>query len=218
MKRLSIIVLACCLLLLIGVYSTGSITKTMLIPMEMALAEEKNDAADTVTLEYTKTVKDLAREILMEAGKPYSEAQLKEIPNILNAKARYFWGNDLNDYELLLDVFTEDGFEAYWSGYPGATTAVDQIEAVKASIGQGDMVPMHFGHNQVVYFIDDTHCRLLTRMNDYHTYTDNGETYAGYGMYVDDLVKCDDGVWRIQVLRLDYGVLINTLRSQRTTQ
>lgn len=168
-----------------------------------------------MTLHYCEETRKLAHELLMQAGKPYTAAQIQEIPCILNAKSRYFWGNDLNDYDLLRDVFTPEGFQAYWSGKPGANSVEAQVDSVRFTIGQGDMVPMHFGHNQIVQFLDSTHARLLTRMNDYHTYTDNGENYAGYGMYVDDLLKCDDGVWRIQTLRLDYGVLLGSLRSMR---
>ena len=56
--------------------------------------------------------------------------------------------------------------------------------------------------------------QLLTKMHDYHTYKDNGDTYSGYGLYVDDLVKCADGRWRIKTLRLTYRVLDGKLRQQ----
>ena len=46
----------------------------------------------------------------------------------------------------------------------------------------------------------------------HHTYKDNGDTYSGYGLYVDDLVKCDDDRWRIKTLRLTYRVLEGQLR------
>ena len=52
------------------------------------------------------------------------------------------------------------------------------------------------------------------KMHDYHTYKDNGDIYSGYGLYVDDLVKCDDGRWRIKTLRLTYRVLEGQLRQQ----
>ena len=58
----------------------------------------------------------------------------------------------------------------------------------------------------------DTHAQLVTRMNDYHTYVADDYNYAGFGLYVDDLVKCEDGKWRIQTLRLDYGVVLGSLR------
>ena len=74
------------------------------------------------------------------------------------------------------------------------------------------MVPLHFGHNQIVMFTGENSAQLLTRMRDFHTYIDNGECYEGYGFYVDDLIKCDDGKWRIQKLRLQYRVINGQLR------
>ena len=167
-----------------------------------------------MTLEYTKEMTQMAHEILAEGAKPYTDEQLKEIPRIINTKSRYFLAVDLNDYEILRDVFTEEegGFSTAWNGRPGAQLIDAQIAAAQSTTGKGDMVPLHFAHNQVVRFIDDTHAQLLTRMHDYHTYKDNGDTYSGYGFYVDDLLKCADGVWRIKALRLDYGVLLGALR------
>ena len=167
-----------------------------------------------MTLEYTKEMTQMAHEILAEGAKPYTDEQLKEIPRIINTKSRYFLAVDLNDYEILRDVFTEEegGFSTAWNGRPGAQSIDAQNAAAQSTTGKGDMVPLHFAHNQVVRFIDDTHAQLLTRMHDYHTYKDNGDTYSGYGFYVDDLLKCADGVWRIKALRLDYGVLLGALR------
>ena len=85
-----------------------------------------------MTIPYSEETKTLATEILRSAGKPYTPEQVLEIPQILNAKSRYFWGNDLNDYELLKDTFTEKAFQAYWNGYPGATNADDQIASISA--------------------------------------------------------------------------------------
>lgn len=167
-----------------------------------------------MTLEYTPKMTQMAHEILVEGAKPYTDEQLKEIPRIINTKSRYFLAVDLNDYEILRDVFTEEegGFSATWNGQLGAQSIEAQIAAAQATTGKGDMVPLHFAHNQVVRFVDDTHAQLLTRMHDYHTYKDNGDTYSGYGFYVDDLLRCRDGVWRIKALRLDYGVLLGALR------
>lgn len=87
-----------------------------------------------MTLNYSSEVTRLAHEILMEAGKPYTEEQLKEIPRILNVKSRYFWGNDLSDYEVLRDVFTEEGengFRTFWNGHPGSAS----IETLRLDYG-----------------------------------------------------------------------------------
>ena len=167
-----------------------------------------------MTLEYTKEMTQMAHEILAEGAKPYTDEQLKEIPRIINTKSRYFLAVDLNDYEILRDVFTEEegGFSTAWNGRPGAQSIEAQIASSKATTDKSAMVPLHFAHNQIVRFIDDTHAQLLTRMHDYHTYKDNGDTYSGYGFYVDDMLKCEDGVWRISALRLDYGVLLGSLR------
>lgn len=173
-----------------------------------------------VAIPYPEQMKEMANKILMAAAKPYTEAQMKEIPAILNCKHRYFWGNDLNDWEVLRDVFTaegEGGFKAYWTGGGGGPIDIEkQIGSVMWSIGpQEGMVPTHYGHNQVVYFIDDTHCQLLTRMQDRHVYLDDGEVYGGWGMYIDDLLKCADGVWRIETIRLEYGQMEGQLRCVR---
>lgn len=167
-----------------------------------------------MTKEYTKELVKLANEILMNS-QSYTEEQLKEIPLIINAKSRYFWGNDLNDWEALRDSITDEapgGFKSTWNEYVGPASVEEMMASVKKSVGQGDMVPLHFAHNQVVRFLDDTHAQLLTRMQDYHTYKDNGDHYIGYGVYVDDVMKCADGVWRISYIRLDKGLEFGALR------
>ena len=44
-----------------------------------------------MTIDADKNIRKLARRIIEDAGLPYTEAQLKEIPAILAAKSRYFW-------------------------------------------------------------------------------------------------------------------------------
>ena len=173
-----------------------------------------------ITIPYDATTLAMAKEIIAHA-QTYTEAQLKEIPSILETKSRYFWGNDLQDYEALSDVFTDEGpngFQVSMGAGEQSLSIAEQVGRVQWCIGpQEDVVPMHFGHNQIVRFIDDTHAQLLTRMNDRHTYMDNGEIYAGWGLYVDDMLKCKDGVWRISYVRLTYGVMENQLRAVKAT-
>lgn len=170
---------------------------------------------NNITIPYDEATVALAKEVCRDT-KPYTPAQLAEIPAILACKARYFWGNDLNDWDILRYAFTEEAPEGFRvsMGAGEKTLSIDeQLGLVQWSIGpQEEMVPMHFGHNQIVQFLDDTHCRVLTRMNDRHTYKDNGEIYAGWGLYVDDMMKCKDGVWRISYVRLTYGVMYDQLR------
>ena len=166
-----------------------------------------------MTLEADVQIKELAREIIAGAGMPYTPEQLAEIPSILAAKSRYFWCIDNQEFDIMLDCFVEEGFQTFWSGRPGNKDRNKQVEQNRRTCGF-DMVPMYFGYNQIVRFTGPDSVQLLTKMHDYHTYKDNGDTYSGYGLYVDDLVKCADGRWRIKTLRLTYRVLDGKLRQQ----
>ena len=158
----------------------------------VSASAEMPETTQMTAIPYSEEFKKMAHEILLSAGNSYTDDQLKEIPRILNTKSRYFWGNDLNDWDVLKDVFTEEGineFQAFWTGGQGGKISIDdQIGSVMWSIGPDEnVVPTHYGHNQIVRFIDDTHAQLMTRMQDHHVYMDNGEVYAGYGMYIDDI-------------------------------
>ncbi len=184
-------------------------------------SQTPGEAAQRVSFPYAPQILALAKEII---SKPqmYTEAQVKEIPDILNVKHRYFWGTDLQDYDMLRELYTDEGpggFHVDWGTGEMAVSIEAQIQSQIDTTGpEQDMVPMHFGHNQIVHFIDDTHAQILTRMNDRHTYHDNGEVYAGWGLYVDDVLKCKDGVWRLSCVRLAYAVMENQLRPMKQQQ
>ena len=144
-----------------------------------------------MTIDDFKDAKEMVRDILRNCGKPYTAQQLAEIPVIMNVKNKYFWCVDHQEWDLMADVFVEQN----------------------KSVCNESMVPMHMGHNMIVQFLDDTHARLLTKLNDYHTYRDDDSTYEGFGYYVDDLEKGGDGIWRIKTLRLTYRVLLGALRN-----
>ena len=164
-----------------------------------------------MTVDPDKKITQLAHEIIAGAGLPYTAAQLAEIPAILAAKSRYFWCIDNQEFDMMADVFTAEGFRTFWGCRPGHKDRFAQVEQNRKTCGF-DMVPMHFGYNQIVRFTGERSAQLLTKMHDYHTYKDNGDTYSGYGLYVDDLVKCDDERWRIKTLRLTYRLLDGNLR------
>lgn len=166
-----------------------------------------------MTMDADLQIIELSRKIIEAAALPYTPEQLAEIPAILAAKSRYFWCIDNQLFDLMPDVFTEEGFETFWSGRPGHKNREKQVAQNRRTCGD-DMVPLHFGHNQIVHFTGPRSAQLLTRMHDFHTYKDNGDTYSGYGLYVDDLVKCDDDRWRIKTLRLTYRVMDGKLRNQ----
>ena len=149
-----------------------------------------------MTIDADKNIRKLARRIIEDAGLPYTEAQLKEIPAILAAKSRYFWCIDNQEFDLMPYVFTEEGFQTFWGGRPGFKDRLAQVEQNRNTCGEDS-------------------CQLLTKMHDYHTYKDNGQTYSGFGLYVDDLVKCPDGRWWIKTLRLSYRLLDGELRRNK---
>ena len=165
-----------------------------------------------MTLDPDHKIRELSREIIQNAGLPYTQEQLAEIPAVIAAKNRYFWCIDNQEFDIMPDVFTPEGFRTFWSGRAGLKDRDRQVAQNRRTCGE-DMVPNHFGYNQIVQFTGENTARLLTKMHDYHVYKDNGETYSGYGLYVDDLVKCPDGRWRIKTLRLTYRILDGKLRN-----
>lgn len=104
-----------------------------------------------MTIDADRKIKELARAIIADAGLPYTPEQLAEIPAILAAKNRYFWCIDNQEFDLMPDVFTETGFRTFWSGRPGFRDRDAQVAQNRSTCGD-DMVPMHFGYNQIVHF------------------------------------------------------------------
>ena len=76
----------------------------------------KND----ITIPAQPELLEMAKKILMFAGSPYTPQQLAEIPAILAVKAKYFFGTDQPDTDVLMDGFTKEGFSAWWSGHRDA--------------------------------------------------------------------------------------------------
>lgn len=164
-----------------------------------------------MTMDLNPEIAQLSREIILDSVKPYTQEQLAELPLILNAKNRYFWCIDNHERELLADVFTKEGFTTYWNGQPGLTDGGMQAEQ-NSNVCNDTMVPMHMGHNMIVRFTGEKSAQLLTKLNDCHTYKEDNSVYEGFAIYVDDLIKCDDGVWRIKTLRLTYRVINGQLK------
>ncbi|MEG1790254.1 MAG: nuclear transport factor 2 family protein [Oscillospiraceae bacterium] len=154
----------------------------------------------------------LAKEVLVSAGKGYTPEQLAEIPNIMDTKYKYWWCVDLQMWDIMPEVFVEP-FEFYSNGHKvDVTCGQDQVDR-SGRVCNDTMVPTHMGHNPIIQFTGEKTVRVLTRLNDYHTYNDDDSTYEGWALYVDDFVKCDDGVWRIQTLRLTYRKILGGLRT-----
>ena len=109
-----------------------------------------------MTIDDFKDTKEMVRDILKNCGKPYTALQLAEIPVIMNVKNKYFWCVDHQEWDLMADVFVEEGFETYWNGQPGYTVREMQVEQNK-NVCNESMVPMHMGHNNRIYRDDVLH-------------------------------------------------------------
>lgn len=150
-----------------------------------------------------KEIMDLAKEVLLQVRKArLTPEEREDVNRIIEIKHTYWWGNDLNFYDVVADVFTEKDFSTNWNGYPGATSREEQCKTAEAV--NTPMCTSHMGHNPLVWLMNPTTARGIFWFNDHHVYRDNGEQVEGFAMYVDDFLKCDDGNWRIQKLRLAY--------------
>ena len=158
-------------------------------------------------------IMSLAKEVLAFAGHDYTPEQLTEVPKILATKNKYWWCVDMQLWDMMPEVYVEP-FEFYSNGHKVPVKDIaDQVKRA-STVCDDSMVPIHMGHNPIVQFTGEKTARVLTRLNDYHTYKDDDSTYEGWAFYVDDFVKCDDGVWRIQTLRLTYRKILGALRTQ----
>lgn len=63
-------------------------------------------------------------------------------------------------------------------------------------------MPTHMGHNAVLQFTGPDTARLLVQLHDHHTVIADHALKDGWGLYVNDFVRCADGCWRIAVVPL----------------
>jgi len=158
---------------------------------------------DMRLMDYDDEVLRLAKEILNTAGQDYTSEQLIEIRKILDIKFKYWWCVDLQLWDMAADVFTEN-IQYLCNGYGGPISGKDQVARMAQSCPQKLIIPTHMGHNPIIQFTGPTTARILTQLHDHHTMKDTHALRDGWGLYVDDLIKCFDGRWRISVVRLGY--------------
>ena len=91
-----------------------------------------------ITIPYNEETLALAREIIRDV-RPYTPEQLAEIPAILATKARYFWANDLNDWEVFKDVYTDEapeGFRVSMGAGEKHLTPDEQVASISGRSGR----------------------------------------------------------------------------------
>lgn len=158
---------------------------------------------DMRLMNYDDEVIQLAREILAAAGRDYTLEQLIDIRKIQDMKFKYWWCIDLQLWDMAADVFTED-IQYLCNGHGGPISGKEQVARMAQSCPEALMIPTHMGHNPIIHFTGPNTARILVQLHDHHTMKANHTLRDGWGLYVDDLVKCSDGCWRISTVRLGY--------------
>ena len=130
-------------------------------------------------------------------------AQLWEIEQIKQLKARYFRLVDTKQWAEFRQVFTDDlvfitGTEQNGQRYDGADAFVKQVSerALRTAISA------HHGHMPEIKITSETTASGVWAMFDWVDDPDSGRAFQGYGHYHEDYEKGADGQWRIKRLRL----------------
>lgn len=134
----------------------------------------------------------------------YTPYELSEIEAISQLQADYWWYMDTKQWEAWEDVFTED-MEFYSWGELATSGRTEFIDMNKDSLSHFNTA--HQGHQHKVVLTSDTTAQGRWILNDNLTYTSTdkkGKVIKGYGYYINDYEKGDDGKWRIKVERLAY--------------
>jgi uncharacterized protein (TIGR02246 family) len=128
---------------------------------------------------------------------------LEVIEELKQLKARYFRYLDTKDWAAWATVFTEDAVLEHPANRVEAVAGRDAIvELVSASLG--DAVTIHHGHMPEIEVLGPDTARGVWAMYDRLIFpvTDGVEHYEGYGHYLEQYVRGDDGRWRIRHVHL----------------
>ena len=147
-------------------------------------------------------LQEMALEVMRKVRRQtYTPERLCELQKIVETKYLYWWSNDMKKEEFNCELMTDE-IEFYRFGSEVHRPNKEQARVAKWC--NAPMETMHMGHQPLVWFMDDTHARGLFQYEDHMTYREDQETVNGWMFYLDDFVKCDDGVWRISALRMSY--------------
>lgn len=133
----------------------------------------------------------------------YTPYQLSEIEAISQLQADYWWYMDTKQWDVWADVFTEDFLYYSW-GEKTTSTRDEFIAMNKESLAHFNTA--HQGHQHKVVLTSDTTAEGRWILNDNLSYinTDQEGVIKGYGYYLNDYEKGEDGKWRLKVQRLGY--------------
>lgn len=132
--------------------------------------------------------------------------ELKEKEAIREMLTDYWWYLDTKQWDKWRDLFTSD-IEFYVMGGLMNQGLDEFVKGVKDPLeGQ---VSAHQGHQYKIVITSPTSAVGRCVLNDIIT-KPTGEVMKGYGYYLYDFLKGNDGKWRIKVLKLGYFRLENS--------
>jgi len=140
---------------------------------------------------------------ILNAPLTYTLEQLSDIESIKQLMARYWWYMDNKDWKAWRSVFTDD--LKFLAGDHEVVT--DSADAMVEMISGGleEVVTAHQGHQTMIEFTGPNTAKGTWMLNDNLKMAD-GHIAKGFGYYVDDYEKGQDGRWRIKVIRLTYFI------------
>ena len=137
---------------------------------------------------------------LEEMGAVLWELQQKNA--IMELMTDYWWYMDSKQWDKWVDVFTEDV-----QIYIDDCLTVEGRDKFKEQNMKwlSNVNTVHQGHQTRIKITSPTTATARIMLNDVLTAKEAPHVMtAGYGFYFDDYRLCDDGKWRISVVRLGY--------------
>jgi hypothetical protein len=131
----------------------------------------------------------------------WEEQQKRAISELM---ADYWWYMDSRQWDRWADVFTED--LQVWFDDILTVEGRDEFVQLNSTVWLESKFTAHQGHQYKIVFTGENTAQGRFILNDTLTNVDDLKMMNGFGYYFDDYRLCDDGRWRIAVLRLGYFV------------
>ena len=131
----------------------------------------------------------------------WEEQQKRAIEELM---ADYWWYMDSRQWDRFSEVFTED--LEVWFDDMLTIEGRDEFVTLNSTVWLSDKYTAHQGHQMKILLTSPTTATGRIMLNDTLTNMDSMGILSGFGYYFDDYRLCDDGKWRISVIRLGYLV------------
>jgi ketosteroid isomerase-like protein len=131
----------------------------------------------------------------------FTLAQLAQIEAIKQLMADYWWGIDTKDWKAWRDVFTDD-VQFIMDGKVQISGADMMVAGIQHQLD--GITTAHQGHQNKIEITGQNTAKGRWILNDVLVASDGALVQRGYGYYLDEYEKGNDGKWRIKSLTLCY--------------